>query len=115
MSITIRLAKVGKKHAPAYKVVVANTRDKRNGKFLDVLGYYNPSMNPVEFELDQKKYSDWKSKGALSTKAIEKLVDGTYEFKKYEPNKGEEEATQAEADDATETSSEDDVPAEQEA
>ncbi len=87
MSISIRLALVGKKHAPAYKIVVATTRDKRNGKFLDVVGHYNPSMNPVQYNLDEAKFNEWKAKGALITEAVQNLKDGTYEFKPYKKEK----------------------------
>ena len=97
MSVSIRLARVGKRHAPAYKIVVANTRDKRNGRFLDVLGHYNPSMNPPTYSLNEDKYSEWKLKGALSTKAVEKLRDGTYEFVPYEPNAGDNAETSEDA------------------
>lgn len=108
MSVTIRLAKFGRKHAPSYKIVVANTRDKRNGRFLDVLGHFNPSTNPTSFDIDKTKYEDWKNKGALTTKAVEKLVAGTYEYVKYDPNKKDEEpeaakAEEAKTEEATET------------
>lgn len=86
MSVTIRLSKIGKRNAPAYKIVVANTRDKRNGRALDILGYYNPSENPVKFSIDEKKVEEWKKRGALITEAVEKLIAGTYEFKPYDPN-----------------------------
>jgi len=109
MSISIRLAKFGKKHAPAYKIVVANTRDKRNGKFLDIIGHYNPSENPVKFEYDKEKYIDWKNKGALITDAVSKLVEGNYEQKEHDPHKklakGREEAERA-AKQAEETAKE---------
>ncbi|MBI2620604.1 30S ribosomal protein S16 [candidate division WWE3 bacterium] len=85
MSITIRLSKVGKRNAPAYTIVVANTKDKRNGRFLDVVGYYNPAPNPVEFQIDMEKYKSWKEKGALSTKAVDRLINKTYTFVKYSP------------------------------
>ena len=77
MSVTIRLARIGKRNAPAYKVVVANTRDKRNGRFLEVLGHYNPSNNPVLLEIDTKKVDEWKGKGAMISDAVTKLIDGT--------------------------------------
>ena len=85
MSVTIRLAKVGKKNAPSYKVVVANTRDKRTGKYLEVLGYYNPSMNPAQLKIDKEKVEKWKKKGAMTTKAIDDLLAGTYKYVKYAP------------------------------
>jgi len=87
MSITIRLAKEGKRNAPSYKVVVAQTRSKRNGKPLDVLGYFNPSKNPKEFSISEEKYTEWTKKGALVTPAIKNLIAGTYEFVKYSPKK----------------------------
>jgi small subunit ribosomal protein S16 len=83
MSVTIRLARFGKKFAPSYKIVVANTRDKRNGNFLDILGYYNPSENPVKFDMDKEKYSKWINNGALVTDAVLKIVDGTYVYIPY--------------------------------
>lgn len=86
MSVTIRLARIGKKNAPAYKIVVANTRDKRNGRFLDVLGYFNPSEGEKNQRIDKEKYDAWKAKGALSTDAVEKLIAGTYKYKVYNPN-----------------------------
>lgn len=93
MSVTIRLARTGKKNAPSYKIVVANTKDKRSGRFLDVLGHYNPSCQPELFKMDKKKYEEWKKKGALCTKAVENLAVGTYTYIKYVPKtkkKGEE-------------------------
>jgi len=87
MSVTIRLARIGKRNAPAFKIVVANTRDKRNGNFLDVLGHYNPSHNPPLFSIDKKKFDQWKSKGALHTEAVNKLIEGTYKFVPYKQNK----------------------------
>ena len=109
MSVTIRLARVGKKNAPSYKIVVSNTRDKRNGRYLDILGYYNPTKNPPEYKLDEKKYDEWKQKGAMSTEAVEKLRDGTYEYKPYngskETGKGDNEKKTDQAAEAEKTES----------
>lgn len=96
MSVTIRLAKFGKRHQPSYRMVVANTRDKRNGKFLDTLGHFNPSQKPVSFEYDKAKYEEWVGKGALVTDAVKKLVAGTYEFKPYDPDAKKKEAEASE-------------------
>lgn len=85
MSVTVRLARFGKRNAPSYKIVVAKTRGKRNGKFLDILGYFNPSKTPAEFEIDKEKYTEWRNKGALTTTAVEKLIEGTYKYVKYNP------------------------------
>jgi len=86
MSITIRLAKFGRKKAHSFRIVVANTKDKRNGMFLDILGFYNPSEKPVKFAYDKNKYFEWKSKGALISESVEKLIDGTYVQKSYDPH-----------------------------
>jgi small subunit ribosomal protein S16 len=87
MSVTIRLSRIGRKNQPAYKLVVSNTRDKRNGKYLDILGYYNPFETKEKFHYDKEKFEKWKNQGALVTDAVEKLIEGKYEFKKYEPKK----------------------------
>lgn len=91
MSMTIRLAKFGKKNAPTYKVVVSETRTKRNGFFLDTIGSVNPQVNPPAISIDKEKYEVWKSKGAQVTKAVEKVIDGTYTYERYSP-KGKEKA-----------------------
>ncbi len=85
MSVTIRLARVGKKNGPSYKVVVSNTRDKRTGKYLEVLGHFNPSRDVKDYKIDKEKYQEWKDKGALSTEAVDKLIEGKYEYIVYSP------------------------------
>jgi len=85
MSITIRLARIGRKHLPAYKVVVANTKDKRNGRAIDTIGHYNPSNTPVQLKIDKAKYESWKAKGALETPSVTKLLDGSYVYVPYRP------------------------------
>ena len=99
MSVTIRLAKIGKRHAPAYRLVVSTTRNKRNGKFLDILGNYNPSDKKADFTYDKNKFNDWVSKGAMTTKAVDDLVSGTYKYVKYEPKKTEKDPEETEKTD----------------
>jgi small subunit ribosomal protein S16 len=109
MSVTIRLSKVGKRNAPSYKIVVSNTRDKRYGRFLDILGYYNPSTNPTGYKLDESKYNDWISKGALVTDAVVQLKEGTYVFKPYRPNAKPEETQETSVEAEPETIAEETV------
>jgi len=87
MSVTIRLSRIGRKNQPAYKLVVSNTRDKRDGKYIDVLGHYNPFEPKEKFRYDKEKFEKWKNQGALVTDAVEKLIKGKYEYKKYSPKK----------------------------
>jgi small subunit ribosomal protein S16 len=95
MSVTIRLARTGRRNLPAYKVVVANTKDKRNGKVIDTLGHYNPSMKPVQLDINKDKYNAWKEKGALETLAVKKLLDGSYVFVQYRKKGAKAEETTA--------------------
>ncbi len=83
MSVTIRLARTGRKNLPSYKIVVANTRSKRNGLVLDTIGTYNPSEKPELIKIDQDKLTMWKDRGALISDAVTKLVDGTYKYVLY--------------------------------
>lgn len=84
MSTKIRLAKFGKKNAPTYRIVVSTTRTKRNGKFLDIIGSYNPFMDKSP-NINEQKLNEWIKKGAQLTEAVKQMVEGRYEFKRYQP------------------------------
>lgn len=73
MSVKIRLAKVGRKHQISYRIVASDTRSKRDGKFLEVLGFYNPYNKP-ELSIDKEKLAAWTKKGAKPTLAVENLI-----------------------------------------
>jgi len=73
MSLKIRLSK-SKRSSLTYKIVVCETRSKRDGKTIDLLGYYNPQITPPMISIDEKKYQEWLTKGARPTKIIQKLV-----------------------------------------
>jgi small subunit ribosomal protein S16 len=92
MSVTIRLARIGRKNLPAYRVVVSNTRDKRNGRFLDSIGHFNPSGTTQEFKYDKEKFEKWVKEGALVTDSVKKLIDGKYNYVKYAPKQVRKEA-----------------------
>ncbi len=89
MSVSIRLAKFGKRHAPTYRVVVTKTRNKRNGEFIDIIGNYNPGDPNQGFSIKKEIYEDWVGKGAIVSTAVKQLIEGTYEYKKYIPKKSE--------------------------
>lgn len=73
MSVKLRLASVGKSHQISYRIVAADTRGKRDGKFLEILGYYNPYNKP-QLVLDREKLALWTQKGAKPTQAVENLI-----------------------------------------
>jgi len=106
MSVTIRLSRTGRKNQPTFKLVVSNTKDKRYGKFVDILGYYNPFDPKQKFSYDKEKFEKWKKQGALVTTAVDKLISGKYEFVKYDPKKIKEEKEKATKEKAEEKSNE---------
>ena len=83
--LKIRLARYGGNNKPAYKIVVAPARSPRS-RALAFLGYYDPAHNPPKFQIDKDKYDHWIKEGAQPTTAVVKLVEGSYEYVKYEQN-----------------------------
>jgi small subunit ribosomal protein S16 len=83
MSVTIRLSRIGRKNSPAFRVVATNTRSKRDGQVLDILGFYNPSQKPALFSIEEKKVKMWQERGAIISKAVDELIKGSYQFKPY--------------------------------
>lgn len=74
MSVKIRLTRTGKSHQVSYRLVAQDTRSKRDGKFLEILGFYNPYNKP-SLEIDREKLASWTKKGALPTPAVASLLD----------------------------------------
>jgi small subunit ribosomal protein S16 len=74
MAAKIRLARVGSKKNPIYRVVVADSRSPRDGKFIEIVGRYNPQTDPSTIELDEAKVKDWLSKGAQPTESVARLL-----------------------------------------
>jgi small subunit ribosomal protein S16 len=74
MAARIRLARVGSKKNPIYRVVVADSRSPRDGRFIEIVGRYNPQTNPSTIDLDGDKIKDWISKGAQPTDSVKRLM-----------------------------------------
>jgi small subunit ribosomal protein S16 len=74
MSVSIRLTRGGAKKKPFYRVVVANSRDKRDGRFLAIVGHFNPKTRPESITLDIDKIKEWTQKGGQLTPAVRKLI-----------------------------------------
>ena len=70
----MRLTRVGSKKNPIYRVVAADSRSPRDGKFLEIVGQYNPQTDPSTIELNEEKVKDWLSKGAQPTDSVRKLL-----------------------------------------
>jgi small subunit ribosomal protein S16 len=74
LSVKIRLARAGAKKAPFYRVVVADSRFPRDGRFLEIIGRYNPRTQPSTVEVDVEKFEAWVAKGAQPSEAAGKLL-----------------------------------------
>jgi small subunit ribosomal protein S16 len=94
MSVSIRLAKIGKKYQPTYKVVAVTTRSKRTGEYLEILGTFNPNVKPFAVDINKESLNEWVSKGAIVTKAVQDILEDKYSFKPYNP-KAEKKAAEA--------------------
>lgn len=91
MAVKIRMKRLGAKKKPFYRIVVADVRSPRDGRFIEELGYYNPVATPKVFKVDEEKLADWIKKGAKPTDTVAKLlktfgVVETKEVKKVEKN-----------------------------
>lgn len=74
MAVRIRLRRTGTKKKPAYRIVVADSRFAQNGRFLEILGHYNPRTQPKTLELNEEKIRHWLKNGARPTEIVTKLL-----------------------------------------
>jgi small subunit ribosomal protein S16 len=74
MAVKLRLTRVGSKKNPIYRVVAADTRSPRDGKFIEIVGRYNPQTDPSTIDLDEDKVRQWLSKGAQPSETVKRLL-----------------------------------------
>lgn len=74
MAVKIRLTRIGAKKAPFYRVVVADSRYPRDGRFIEEVGYYNPLTDPVTVNIDADKAKKWIENGAQPTETVKTLL-----------------------------------------
>ena len=74
MAVKIRLRRMGAKKAPFYRVVVADSRFPRDGRFIEEIGYYNPLTSPAEIKIDSEKAKRWIANGAQPTETVRTLL-----------------------------------------
>ena len=79
--VKLRLMRLGKTKQPTYRVVAADSRSPRNGRFIEIVGHYNPRTEPSEITIDNDKAVAWLQKGAQPTEVVEKLlkISGAWE------------------------------------
>ncbi|HBL23230.1 MAG: rpsP [Deltaproteobacteria bacterium] len=73
MAVKFRLSRFGAKKKPFYRIVVADERSPRDGRFIDKVGFYDPLKNPAEISLDKEKIKTWYEKGVRPTRTVESL------------------------------------------
>ena len=74
MAVKIRLRRMGQKKNPIYRIIVADSRSPRNGRFIEEIGTYNPNTNPSEFKIDEELTKKWLTNGAQPTDVVAKLL-----------------------------------------
>ena len=74
MAVKIRLRRMGAKKAPFYRIVVADSRYPRDGRFIEEVGYYDPTKDPAVVKLDNEKIEKWIANGAQPTDSVRKLI-----------------------------------------
>ena len=84
MAVKMRLTRLGDKRTPFYRIVVADSRVTRDGKYIDLVGTYNPLTNPAEVKIDAEKVTTWIKNGAQPTETVKALLvkEGILENKK---------------------------------
>ena len=87
MAVKIRLKRMGAKKAPFYRVVVADSRSPRDGRFIEVIGTYNPLTTPAEVKLDEDKAMKWLNNGAIPTDTVKNLFSKAGIMEKFHNKK----------------------------
>ena len=73
MAVKLRLKRMGKKQAPYYRIVAADSRVKRDGKYIELVGTYNPIANPAEIKINEEIALKWLNQGAIPTDTVKSL------------------------------------------
>lgn len=74
MAVKMRLTRMGDKKSPFYRIVVTDSRNARDGAYIDKVGHYNPTVHPAEVVIDADKAKDWLSKGVQPTETVKSLL-----------------------------------------
>ena len=74
MAVKMRLTRLGAKKAPFYRVIIADSRSPRDGRFIEEIGYYNPLVDPAEIKIDAEKAKQWLGNGAQPTETVKALL-----------------------------------------
>lgn len=81
--VKLRLKRMGAKKQPSYRIVAADSRYPRDGRFIEILGFYNPRTNPVEIKLEEERILDWLQKGAQPSDTVRSILSKEGIMKKF--------------------------------
>ncbi len=87
MATKIRMKRMGAKKNPFYRLVVADSRSPRDGRFIEEIGYYNPTKEPVELKIDEEKAIKWLKTGAQPSETVRSLFNKTGILAKFNESK----------------------------
>ncbi len=87
MAVKLRLKRMGSKKAPFYRVVAADSRSPRDGRFIETVGTYNPIVEPAEVKIDEEKAMKWLSEGAIPTDTVRDLFRSQGIMEKFHNSK----------------------------
>lgn len=82
MAVALRLMRLGKKHRPFYRIIAIDKRKKRNSRYIESVGVYNPLSEPNHIEIDWVRFDDWRQKGAIISEGLVKLLKSVKHIKK---------------------------------
>ena len=74
MAVKMRLTRMGDKKSPFYRIVITDSRNARDGAYIDKIGHYNPTSQPAEIVLDVEKAKDWLAKGVQPTETVKNIL-----------------------------------------
>ena len=87
--VKIRLRRMGRRNRPSYRVVVANSRSPRDGRFIDIIGHYNSLTDPATIDIDEEKALKWLRYGAQPTDTVRSLLNKLGIMDKVKPTSGQ--------------------------
>ncbi len=82
--VRIRLRRTGQRHQPSYRIVVAEKESPRDGRFLEIIGFYNPTTDPFTFEVQEDRVYEWMKNGALPSESVMMLFKIAGVLERYE-------------------------------
>lgn len=83
MAVKIRMRRMGSKRKPFYRLVVADSRAPRDGRFIEEVGYYNPLSDPKQVKIEEERVMDWLQKGAQPSDTVRSLLSNAGIMKKF--------------------------------